>query len=263
LFLQLQHARLSSSESKALAPPVLSGQDTSRLNPEEALLTANPPGPLHDVPAEQLLTGKDLQRQFEEQLQRLSTAIDTFARERTLVKALLDQNQASGPGDIADEANFTARPVEVEATPALLPPFSLNLSSRSTAPLDDPHPESENERSMELATPLQPTVLLTEEDLTAGLPAVIANIDPDPAAIPLPNSPESSHGTEAANGRGDGDDDVAGRMRELESELEAARREIERRDVALSDLRQTVYHLRGIMVSAETRIGVDVDDTWT
>lgn len=150
----------------------------------------------------------------------------------------------------------------------------------------------DEERSMELATPLQPTILSVREDLLAIspreiidppfiplpasphspapsefpswlLPSVIASppLEHPPPWWPHPRTPSDTH-TEAPTGEGDeageeqeGEDAIA-RLETIERELALAQRDLEERDAELEELRSIVQELMG-MVYADGAGGQD------
>lgn len=150
----------------------------------------------------------------------------------------------------------------------------------------------DEERSMELATPLQPTIISVREDLLAIspheaidpplvplppsprspapsefpswlLPSVIASppLEHAPPWWPHPHTPSDTY-TEAPTGEGDeageeqeGEDAIA-RLKTIERELALARRDLEERDAELGELRGIVQELMG-MVYADRADGQD------
>lgn len=238
-----------------------------------------------------------LRSEFESQLQRLAAVIDKLSAERVLTRKMLneyppdDLRTGRGCGHPSSRTPTLTEPplidVDVnEETPTLLPiaPPAKDDYPLPAIPSSDIHSDGGYEESMELATPLQPTVLLGEQDITPTGP--IINVIPDPTTIPLPDSPEPPPTSdtpfdplplpvekllsEETRSPSSPPDAATKRLKRVETELEEAKREIDSRNVELSDLRALVDHLRGVIGGREMDVkyieideDADADDTWT
>lgn len=165
----------------------------------------------------------ELQRQIQTLQQALSTSATSLEHSVTL--------HAVPQSLIADENKLPQAPEPVE-WPQSGPLGVLN--------------EDELEKSMDLATPLQPTILLQGEpslhqEAVTTHTAAPGSPSP-PASISPPSSPHDGSPipiTESGS--------AAERLRLVEEELALARQELEERDDAIHDLRGFVEELRDMV----------------
>ncbi|KAH9941487.1 hypothetical protein B0H21DRAFT_546211 [Amylocystis lapponica] len=208
---------------------------------------------------------------------RLSASIDALRRELEGFRKAERHEE-----DHRKEANAIALPAtQASSEPARILSTALDVGAppsseqahdnpgtiRAGGELDGNFMDDGNERSMELATPLQPTIISLRDDLTDNEGSHL----PDPRAIPLPDSPSPRSNVSMpdsllaplpppspppqpqpaderalpADPRGTAGTNA--RIVHIERELALARQELEDKDRALHELRAVVEGLRPLV----------------
>jgi len=167
-------------------------------------------------------------------------------REAELQKQVQTLQEALSTSSTSLEHSVTLHAAPQPATTEAdkLPQGQAPLEWPQSGPLDILD-EDELEKSMELATPLQPTILLQAEPSIhqeAVNSRATAPSPSPPASISPPSSPHNESPipiTESGN--------AAERLRLVEEQLALAREELEERDDAIRDLRGFVEELRDMV----------------
>ncbi|KAH9829939.1 uncharacterized protein C8Q71DRAFT_787980 [Rhodofomes roseus] len=229
---------------------------------------------------------------------RLQGIVERLTHELSAVRESSQTREAHLQGQIAELRLEVSRMGSRESTTALIDPdetarvdaptkiakAGYGQAARSPRKPPDVPDDGGDECSMELATPLQPTILSVREDIT-GLGSAVLNPLPPPL-IPLPLSPDSPRPPSSSqprvperllpsidllpplrdpplwwphprSPRANVEDphpglDAALRLGIIERELALARQELEAKDAELSELRDIVGQLREVAYSGES-----------
>ncbi|KAK7683286.1 hypothetical protein QCA50_013548 [Cerrena zonata] len=324
--------------------PDLSPPSYTNSHPHQAQVSSGPhtmpTSAKHEVPPVTDITILTVQHQMEDQIQRLSNAIDQLATERRLVRGFLDEraremaeemddptvvNRPDSPGDVRRGRSVSVRPITghhltlpdsqssdqpgptgqqneerflcVETkegrsniidllddderpppTPFPLLPTPTEATGRTVVDHDD---DGSTERSMELSTPLQSTVILGEIPWESMQDNITGDhVDPQATEIlhePLhdmavdPSCAHRESGSFAGGPQNSSVEDIDAadrshreymerRIEQLEGELRAAREELSATDESLRQLREFVEIVQLEMIDGDHEPADDMVD---
>lgn len=247
--------------SSVPSPGGLHPRDTGLISDKAQDVCAQPPLPSSDT----------LLRDVQAQLQTLSEAIDAFHLEGRAVRDALDDARSGRP-----DVQITPEPADpADASRTPISRYAASLPDLLT-PDPDPYFSLYGEQSMDLGTPLQPTVLLDPHTLrrthspggAVPLPSLRAaggttsNVNPEDVPLPpspspppttpsppsiwiSPSSPPTRVPTPPPLPPPPATPQLFEKIDALESKLAGAQTEIAERDAQLEELRLVVDRLRG------------------